>query len=409
MGGIADYSGSMVLEMPIGESTAAFVQDSDDRTIRVVSVPLDEDSRLRVTSIDLDYLMANLERPYSFWKEYFQIGNCQWAAYIIGVLIVLMRECEVAATKGLRILIRSGVPEGKGVSSSAAVEVATMGALASAFRLSIDPDKIALLCQKVENSIAGAACGIMDQMTVVHGRANHLMALRCQPASIEAFIKVPDGLKIWGLDSGIRHAVSGSDYLSVRVGAFMGLKILKTLLVHPIRYLANLNPREYQPYADDIPMTMTGVDFTRRYGSHDDPVASIDPAQTYQVRLPMEHPIYENRRVEEFLGLLRGDRKADRIRMGQLMFESHESYGMCGLGSDGTDLLVSLARQASPERGLFGAKISGGGSGGTVVMLGTTSAEAVIAEIRQEYSEHTGYYPYLFSGSTDGMRAHSMK
>ena len=69
----------------------------------------------------------------------------------------------------------------------------------------------------------------MDQMTVICGQAGHLMALLCQPAELRAPLRLPDGLAVFGIDSGIRHAVTGSDYTAVRVGAFMGYRILADL------------------------------------------------------------------------------------------------------------------------------------------------------------------------------------
>ena len=88
--------------------------------------------------------------------------------------------------------------------------------------------------------------------------------------------------------------------------------------------------------------------------------------------------------------------------MGELMYGSHASYSACGLGSDGTDLLVELVREAGPAAGLFGAKITGGGSGGTVAILGRADAGPAVAEIARRYHEQTGREPYVFAGSSPG-------
>src|SRR5881396_4202661 len=82
--------------------------------------------------------------------------------------------------------------------------------------------------------------------------------------------------------------------------------------------------------------------------------------------------------------------------LGQLMFESHRSYSACGLGSDGTDRLVELVRAAGPEHGVFGAKITGGGSGGTVAVLGRTEAESVVRELAARYATETGRAATVF-------------
>jgi L-arabinokinase len=88
--------------------------------------------------------------------------------------------------------------------------------------------------------------------------------------------------------------------------------------------------------------------------------------------------------------------------MGELMFASHQSYSDCGLGSDGTDLLVQLVRDRGPRRGLYGAKITGGGSGGTVCVLGRQEADPLIDEIALEYRDRTGRETYIFRGSSAG-------
>ena len=93
---------------------------------------------------------------------------------------------------------------------------------------------------------------------------------------------------------------------------------------------------------------------------------------------------------------------ADLIEMGELMYASHESYSACGLGSDGTDLLVKLVRDRGPASGLFGAKITGGGSGGTVAIFGRAEAAPVIQEIAHAYTERCGRPTYLFRGSSPG-------
>lgn len=84
------------------------------------------------------------------------------------------------------------------------------------------------------------------------------------------------------------------------------------------------------------------------------------------------------------------------------MYGSHQSYSACGLGSDGTDRLVELVRAAGPERGVFGAKITGGGSGGTVAVFGTREAEGCVREIAARYAAETGRAANIFIESGPG-------
>lgn len=121
------------------------------------------------------------------------------------------------------------------MSSSAALEVSVMGALAAALRLPLDPTSLALLCQRVENIIVGAPCGAMDQLTVTCGHQNHMLALLCQPARVLGHQPVPAAYKLWGIDSGVTHSVGGQGYTRVRVATFIGKTILKDRIARMLR------------------------------------------------------------------------------------------------------------------------------------------------------------------------------
>ena len=87
------------------------------------------------------------------------------------------------------------------------------------------------------------------------------------------------------------------------------------------------------------------------------------------------------------------------------MYQSHASYSACGLGVAGTDRLVELVREAGPAQGLFGARITGGGSGGTVAVLSQRSAGAAVASVADRFAGETSHRPYIFAGSSPGSAA----
>src|SRR5215510_3908098 len=425
MGGIADYSGSLVLEAPMLEATFAALQRQPDRRLTIVSLTEDAGQALAFEMALSEFENAGEPVDYDTARARFQQEPSQhWAAYVTGVFLTLMREREIRFREGARILISSRVPQGKGVSSSAALEVAVMQAVAAAFDVTIDAREMALLCQTVENRVAGAPCGVMDQMTASCGETNRLLALRCQPAELLGMTAIPDEVAFWGIDSGVRHAVTGSDYASVRVGAFMGLRIIaeiaglrvqeaepgEAVLIDDQRwngYLANLTPSEFeQDYAAQLPERISGAEFLSRYRGTTDRVTRIEPGRIYAVRVPAAHPIYEHHRAWLFTELLGGAAgESGLLLLGEMMYQSHASYSACGLGSAGTDLLVRLARDAGTERGLYGARITGGGSGGTVAVLGLSDAGDSIRWVADKYEEATGYRPYIFSGSSPGSNA----
>jgi L-arabinokinase len=422
MGGIADYSGSLALEMPIQEATFAALQRQPDRRLTIVSLTESEGQTLAFEMALSEFENAGEPVEYETARARFQRDPAQhWAAYVAGVFLALMRERGIRFQDGARILISSRVPQGKGVSSSAALEVAAMQAVAAAFDITIEAREMALLCQTAENRVAGAPCGVMDQMTASCGEANRLLALRCQPAELLGMTAIPDEVALWGLDSGVRHAVTGSDYGSVRVGAFMGYRIIAELAGLKVKadtigepaqvddprwcgYLANITPSEFeQQYAARLPERIEGAEFLSRYKGTTDTVTRVASERSYAVRVPTAHPIYEHHRVRLFEESLRGEINEERMRLaGELMYQSHASYSACGLGSEATDRIVELASAAGPERGIYGAKITGGGSGGTVAILSHRDAGPVVAGVAEKYARETGYQPYIFFGSSPG-------
>jgi L-arabinokinase len=250
----------------------------------------------------------------------------------------------------------------------------------------------------------------MDQMTSACGEAHQLLSLVCQPAELLGSIKLPEDLAVWGLDSGTRHSIGGGDYGSVRAGAFMGYRIMSRSSTDQKwgGYLANIEPREFEEkFARHLPERMQGAEFLERYGGTSDTMTTVERDRTYAIRAPTMHPIYENFRVRQFAELLRRGSlsEEEKITLGKLMYESHASYSACGLGAASTDLLVELVRATGVKNGLFGAKITGGGSGGTVAVLGDREAETAVKRVADRYTALMGYEPYIFSGSSPGSTA----
>jgi L-arabinokinase len=379
-------------------------------------------SERRFVEIDLTEFQNGKNEPitYTDARKRFSDSRKHWVSYAVGAFLVLMREKGCEFSSGSSILIQSNVPEGKGVSSSAALEVAVMQAINVAYGIGLKAQEIARLCQKVENLIAGAPCGIMDQMTSACGQENQLLELLCQPDILNGSLRLPSELELWGIDSGVRHSVGGSDYGTVRTAAFMGyrmiadsagLKVSSTSTPGKVNiedprwhgYLANLAPSEFEnDFASKLPERMAGEEFLKSHEGITDHVTHVNPANVYSVRSATSHPVYENARVKSFAATLKNWPGMSAARaLGELMFESHHSYSDCGLGSEATDLLANLVRE-SADQGLYGARITGGGSGGTVAVLGRAGANSAIENITREFNERTGYQPIVFSGSSPG-------
>ena len=148
---------------------------------------------------------------------------------------------------------------------------------------------------------------------------------------------------------------------------------------------------------------MNGQDFLDHYQGTNDPVTRIDPTVDYAIKTPTEHPIYENRDVHRFKNALESSQSdINDTLLGDLMRAAHQRYSRCGLGTEQTDALVDLVYEYGLDHGLIGAKITGGGSGGTVAVLGHTRAADTIGQLLDEFAARYGYSPTCFEGSSDG-------
>lgn len=429
MGGIADYSGSLVLELPLAAATWVAAQATDEPTITVMSAAGAERGGPDVVSMALSELTPSAGAlDYGEARALFRRDPGRaWMAYAAGALVVLHHVHGRIPLRGAKLFVHSDVPTGKGIASSAALEVASMVALAGLADVALDGRQIGLLAQKVENSVVGAPCGVMDQMTSACGRRDHLLCLRCQPAEAEGYVAVPSGLELWGIDSGVRHDVSGPDYTDVRVGTFMAYRIVAELagltceastaghvtVRDPLwgGYLANLKPSTWvSRFRDRVPEHMDGRAFLARYGGLSDPVTTVDPDRSYLTRACAEHAVGEHHRVRLFRHLLESGAASEESRalLGELMYQSHASYGVLGLGSEGTDRLVALARELGDEHGLYGAKITGGGSGGTVAVLARRGSWAAMESIASLYKSETSRDAAIFGGSSDGAQVYGL-
>jgi L-arabinokinase len=242
-----------------------------------------------------------------------------------------------------------------GLSSSAALEVATARALTGD---GIDPLRTAALCQEAENHVVGAPCGIMDQVAVAMGTLGSILPILCRPASVRPARVLPPDVEVVGWPTGAEHSVSGRPYGRARAAAFMGKRMVERALGEQWSWVSEL-PRAA---VDDLPAALDGDSFLDRFGATND-VTTIDPTESYPVRAATAFGVDENTRSEAALAHLgRGEVGA----LGPLLAASQAGYDAMGLGHPASTTVVEAAL-ARP--GVHGARSSGGGCGGTVVVL----------------------------------------
>lgn len=451
MGGIAQYTGSWVCQYPLDCGAAVALQERDDRRLQIFSFNLLDEHKPFTFGIPLDALASCGAQELR--REFNEPGR-KWAAYIAGCLYALHLEKLIdlhsPAARGLNLVTYNNIPQAVGLGSRAAIEVATMISLVDHFGVrdrlvagkkdsttvveslqAATPLRIAELCQRAENQIAGVLPGRIDQVTSCLGEQGDLLKILCQPHEVQGTLQLPAGVRVLGINSNVQHKANSPAYTRARCAAFMGHRVIleamqaigteagRELTSDPMRgYLANLDPDDYKNiFRPGIPESVSGREFLDRFGAVPDPATALypatapEPGMKYPIRHAADHHVLEARRVRRFVEFLEqshsltgAKRKSALNRAGHLMYASHQSYMMDAmLGAPGCDLLVRLVRDREPH-GLHGARITGGGEGGTVAILAdmTAGADAAIDQIMVEYEKQTGHKPQALSDSSRG-------
>jgi L-arabinokinase len=420
MGGNVDYTGGLVFQSTIREATWAAVQQRTDRRIVFWNPQMTRHGWLDRVEFSFDAL-TNIETVKALVNVSPQI---RWTAYVLGIFFLLRERYPEQTQLGVSIYIESEVPLNKGVSSSAAVEVSVMKAAAASYGIDLQGIELAEACQWVENVIADSACGIMDQAASVLGDEGHVLPLLCQPCKPRPLVKLPAGLRCWAIDSGVCHAVTGIEYEAARAAAFIGYRMICAWEGLPIvkddtgriprfsdprwnGFLSNMAPSVFRSrYEQRLPEFLSGAEVLSLREIHPDPFTIVRPEVMYRVRSCTRYAIEENQRIELFIELARSNAhnpsQAAFLQMGELMFQSHWSYTETGLGCEATDQIVEIARNYCGKGRLYGAKITGGGAGGTIAVLGASEAQEDFHEVVAEYARLRSFTPYVFEGSSMG-------
>ncbi len=369
IGGVADYSGSLVLQYPIDARTTVTLTAGRPGTVELRA---DGEAPAVLPLGELTALLEADASPEAFGDRLRALELPVWSHYLLGCLYVFTRAKNWRPEGGLRFTVRSNVPRSMGVSSSAALEIATLRALESFSGIACAGLEIAHLGQAAENRVVGAPCGLMDQLASAFAPPGKLLPILCRPDILGDPIELPPGTVVAGWPSGVKHAVSGTPYATARAAAFMGKRILEDATGEHWNHAAEIPLGRLRSHASEsLPVSMRGDAFLSRFGNIDDPQSTINPHQPYPVRAALSFAVEENARCEEAVRLLSKDHGGDTVpqQLGSLLYASHAGYQAINLSCPGVDAMVAAVRERGPTDGFHGARISGGGSGGTVVVL----------------------------------------
>jgi galactokinase len=338
-----DYNDGFVLPLAIDRRTTVAAHPRNDRLVRVRSLNIGE-----TMSFDLD---GTGEGRRDIWLD-----------YIEGVA----RVCESRGfhLRGADMTLCSDVPEGAGLSSSAALEISSALAMASVSGFVIDPVKMALIGQQAEHQYVGTMCGIMDQYVAALGEAGHALLIDCRSLEYKPIPIDTSDIAIAICDTGVKHSLASSEYNARRRECERGVQILREWLPG-ITALRDVTMEQFKIHQEKLP----------------------EP-----IRSRCRHVIGE---IARTLAASEALLHRDFTTMGRLMAESHRSLrDDYEVSCEELDLMVELAAAVD---GTVGARMTGGGFGGsTVNLVHRGSLEMFREMVGSGYAAKTGHAPAIY-------------
>jgi len=337
-----DYNEGFVMPAAIDFSTFVAIGRRDDKLLKIHSDIFKEDA-----SYDLS------QPPVRASKH--------WSDYPVGVAIKLQEAgYEIS---GANVLVHGEVPLGSGLSSSAAIEVATGLGLLDISAQEIDRLQLAKICQLAENEFVGARTGVMDQFIGCFGKAGSAVMLDCRSLESQA-LPIPDDVKLVVCNTMVKHELASSEYNARREQCEEGVRVLSQHLPQ-VKSLRDVSAAEVNKFKEELGDAV----FQR-----------------------CRHVTTENDRVRAAAeALLRRDLK----KFGQLMYKSHESLrDDYEVSARELNVMIELAAEIE---GVFGARMTGGGFGGcTVNLVAESSVDEFTRAIKTGYAEATGRDPEVY-------------
>jgi len=332
-----DYNDGFVFPIAIDREIVIAAAPRADRLVRLYALNFD-----REATFSLDNIQRDAAEP--------------WSNYVRGVALMLQERG--LALPGLDAVITGDVPLGAGLSSSAALEVATACTFQTLAGFDLSGVELARLCQRAENQFVGVNCGIMDQFISRLGRRDQALLIDCRSLEYELVPVAAEGLQVVVANTNKPRGLVDSEYNLRRATCERGVELLQPFLPG-IRALRDVSVTDFKAHADRLPE---------------------------EVRRRCAHVVTENDRVLASVAALRA---GDLDRFGQLMNESHTSLrDLYEVSCRELDVLVEIA-QSVP--GVLGSRMTGGGFGGCTVTLAHASALPELQRrIADEYPAATG-------------------
>jgi len=332
-----DYNDGFVMPMAIEKEITMLAQLRSDRKIKFYSLDYDQ-----MVEYDLDNLEYDEENI--------------WANYIMGVIDEIQKLGE--SLQGFNLMFTGNIPQGSGLSSSAALEVVTALAVTDLHKIKIDGIEMALLAQRAENNFVGVQCGIMDQYISRLGQKDHALLIDCRTNDYQLVPFENENYQIVICNSRVERGLVDSKYNERRSECDQAVEFFAEKEDSKITALRDLDLETVEKYKAEL-------------------------AENVYKRA--HHVVSENKRVLESQKALEAD---DLQKFGDLMYASHKSLSEdYEVSCEELDILVNLAAEADVE----GARMTGAGFGGcTVNLVKKDKIDQFIDMIKKNYKEKTG-------------------
>lgn len=443
MGGIAEYTGSLALIAAADPQVSAYCGPREDQALQIQCV---SSSRIpnnarnpHSHTLPLATFYEADGRLVSAGELRRRIADIKDSAMlaVVSVLYALLAE-RVAPHLGggLTLVIESDLPCDHSAERIPAIQTAAAAAAVAVLSLEQDRKQISRVCRRANSLLMGRPCGPATHAGSLLGVPGAVLQICCASEKQTGVFDLPEGAALVGIDCGRRHRQADAKYMNTRIATLMGREIIRSIVHNSngqpdhandsngpgvsksglsVRgdwdgSLALLTITDYvDTFRNQLPTKVKGSLFLDRFGPLPDECAAIDPDGVYKVRSRAEHHIYENERVRQFAErMTRATRTPGAeylVEAGELMYASHWSYGQrCGLGSIESDALVNHLRAEGLAQGIYGARVSGPGAGGTVVVLTSDSAAArdAVSRAVRAYESTTGCQTTLLPMAPSG-------
>lgn len=343
MGGHTDYNDGFVLPVAVNVDVIACGKLRDDNKVAVYSANFEKCSEFSLDAIEYD--KANT-----------------WSNYVRGVIHFLQESGK--KLQGANIVLHGNVPIGSGLSSSAAIEMATGFLFQSLVGFDMSGEDMALTGQKAENKFVGVNTGIMDQFVSRLGKKDHALFLDCRTLEYEQLPLDTSAMKLVVCDTMKRRGLVGSEYDNRRSQCEEAARLFAQWKPN-VTALRDVTMADFEEHKDKLPEV---------------------------VRMRAEHVISEDERVLESREVLNS---GDFVRFGELMNKSHDSArDLYEVSCNELEAMVEASRNAP---GALCARMAGAGFGGcTVSLVENELVDAFIETVKVDYQKKTGLTPALY-------------